>query len=169
MKYVVDANIILSGLISDSMTRRLLVDLEDDLLTPAYVHDEIGKYTEMVSEKSGLPPAEVEELIETLFKRIDVVSRPVVLESLQKAARIMRDTDPDDVVYLAAALERDAQLWSGGSSSRHPGGSSFSRRCASTPARGLLLRRRTRLETRDVDGQSGYVGTYLDASLVSFR
>ena len=112
MKYVVDANIILSGLISDSMTRRLLVELEDDLLTPAYVHDEIGKYTEMVSEKSGLPPAEVEELIETLFKRIDVVSRPVVLESLQKAARIMRDTDPDDAVYLAAALERDAQLWS---------------------------------------------------------
>jgi len=112
MKYVVDANIILSGLISDSMTRRLLVDLEDDLLTPAYVHDEIGKYTEMVSEKSGLPPAEVEELIEMLFKRIDVVSRPVVLESLQEAARIMRDTDPDDAVYLAAALERDAQLWS---------------------------------------------------------
>jgi len=112
MKYVVDANIILSGLISDSMTRRLLVELEDDLLTPAYVHDEIGKYTEMVSEKSGLSPAEVEELIEMLFKRIDVVSRPVVLESLQEAARIMRDTDPDDAVYLAAALERDAQLWS---------------------------------------------------------
>ena len=112
MKYVVDANIILSALISDSMTRRLLVELEDDLLTPAYVHDEIGKYTEMVSEKSGLSPAEVDELIEMLFKRIDVVPRPVVLESLQEAARIMRDTDPDDAVYLAAALERDAQLWS---------------------------------------------------------
>ena len=24
----------------------------------------------------------------------------------------MRDTDPDDAVYLAAALERDAHLWS---------------------------------------------------------
>jgi Predicted nucleotide-binding protein len=66
----------------------------------------------MVSEKSNLTPAEVEELIELLFKRIDVVPRPVVLESLQEAARIMRDTDPDDAVYLAAALERDAQLWS---------------------------------------------------------
>jgi predicted nucleic acid-binding protein len=112
MKYVVDANIILSALISDSMTRRLLVELEDDLLTPAYVHDEIGKYTEMVSEKSGLSPAEVEDLIEILFKRIDVVPRSEVLESFQEAARIMRDTDPDDAVYLAAALERDAQLWS---------------------------------------------------------
>ena len=112
MRYVIDANIILSGLISDSMTRRLLVELEDSFLTPAYVHDEIGTYTGMVSEKSGLSSAEVEELIKMLFKRIDVVPRPVVLESLQEAARIMRDTDPDDVVYLAAALERDAHLWS---------------------------------------------------------
>jgi|AntRauMinimDraft_3_1070383.scaffolds.fasta_scaffold03070_3 predicted nucleic acid-binding protein len=112
MKYVVDANIILSGLISDSMTRRLLVELEDDLLTPAYVHDEIGKYTEMVSEKSGLTPVEVDDLIEILFKRIDIVPRSEVLDSLQETARIMRDTDPDDTVYLAAAIERDAQLWS---------------------------------------------------------
>jgi predicted nucleic acid-binding protein len=66
----------------------------------------------MVSEKSGLSPAEVEDLIGILFKRIDVVPRSVVLESLQEAARIMRDTDPDDAVYLAVALERDAQLWS---------------------------------------------------------
>jgi len=112
MKYVVDANIILSALISDSMTRRLLVELEDDLLTPAYVHDEIGKYTGMVSEKSGLAQTEVEDLIEILFKRIDVVPRSEVLGSLQETARIMRDVDPDDAVYLAAALERDAQLWS---------------------------------------------------------
>ena len=112
MRYVIDANIILSGLISDSMTRRLLVELEDSFLTPAYVHDEIGTYTEMVSEKSGLSSAEVEELIKILFKRIDVVPRPVVLESLREAARIMRDIDPDDAVYLAAALERDAHLWS---------------------------------------------------------
>ena len=112
MKYVVDANIILSGLIADSMTRRLLVELEDGLLTPAYVYDEIRAHTEMVSEKSGLTPAAVEELIELLFERIDIVPRPVVLESLQEAARIMRNTDPDDAVYLAAAIERDAHLWS---------------------------------------------------------
>ena len=112
MRYVIDANVILSRLISDSMTRRLLVELEDSFLTPAYVHDEIETYTEMVSEKSGLSSAEVEELIKILFKRIDVVPRSVVLESLQEAARIMRDTDPDDAVYLAAALERDAHLWS---------------------------------------------------------
>ena len=112
MTFVVDANIILSALISDSTTRRLLVELDDDLLTPVYVHDEIENYTDMVSEKAGLTPAEVEDLIEILFKRIEVVPRSEVLGSLQKAARIMRGIDPDDAVYLAAALVRAAQIWS---------------------------------------------------------
>jgi predicted nucleic acid-binding protein len=94
------------------MTRRLLVELEDGLFTPAYVHDEIETYTEIVSEKAGFSQAAVDELIELLFERIDVVPRPVVLESLQEAARIMRDTDPDDAVYLAAGIERNAHLWS---------------------------------------------------------
>lgn len=112
MRIVVDANIILSGLIADSMTRRLLVELEKDLLTPAYVHDEIGNYTDLVVEKSGLTPAAVEDLIEILFKRIEVVPRSEVLVSLQEAARIMRDVDPDDALYLATALERDGRIWS---------------------------------------------------------
>ena len=104
MTFVVDANIILSALISDSTTRRLLVDLDDDLLTPAYVHDEIENYTDMVSEKAGLTLVEVGDLIEILFKRIEVVPRSEVLNSLQKAARIMRDVDPDDAVYLNEVL-----------------------------------------------------------------
>lgn len=112
MRFVVDANIVLSGLIADSTTRTLLVEIEHDLLTPAYVYEEIDKYTDLVVEKSGLSPAEVEDLIEILFKRIEVVPRSEVLVSLQEAARIMRDVDPDDALYLATALERDAQIWS---------------------------------------------------------
>jgi predicted nucleic acid-binding protein len=112
VRYVVDANIVLSGLIADSMTRRLLVELDDDLLTPAYVHDEIENYTDTVVQKSGLMPAEVQDLVRILFKRIEVVQRTAILPSLQAAARVMRDVDPDDAVYLATALECDAQIWS---------------------------------------------------------
>lgn len=112
MRYVVDANIILSGLIANSTTRTLLVEIEPELLTPAYVHEEIGKYTGLVVEKSGLEVDDVEELIQTLFKRIDIVPRAEILGSLQKAARAMRDVDPDDALYLAVAIERDAVIWS---------------------------------------------------------
>jgi len=64
MRIVVDANIIISGLIRDSATRRLLIEIEPDLLTPAYVHDEIDTHIETVMEKSGLEEPEVEQLIQ---------------------------------------------------------------------------------------------------------
>jgi len=111
MRIVVDANIIISGLIRDSTTRRLLVEIEPNLLTPAYVHDEIDKHVETVMEKSGLNEPEVEQLIQTLFKRIEVIPRAEITGLFQEAARGMRDQDPDDAMYVAAALERDAALW----------------------------------------------------------
>jgi predicted nucleic acid-binding protein len=112
MRFVVDANVVISGLISDSATRRLLIEIEPNLLTPAYVYDEVDKHTEMVMEKSGLEEHEVEQLIHTLFKRIEVIPRAEITGSMQEAARAMRDADPDDAMYVAAALERDAALWS---------------------------------------------------------
>jgi len=45
------------------MTRCLLVEPENDLLTPAYVHGKLEKCQEMVSEKSSLTLTEVEDLI----------------------------------------------------------------------------------------------------------
>ena len=112
MRIVVDANIIISGLIRDSATRRLLIEIEPDLLTPAYVHDEIDTHIETVIEKSGLKEPEVEQLIQTLFKRIAVIPRAEITGSFQEAARAMRNQDPDDAMYVAAARERDAVLWS---------------------------------------------------------
>jgi predicted nucleic acid-binding protein len=44
MKLVIDANVVISALIADSKTRELIVTLEPDLLTPAFVYDEIENY-----------------------------------------------------------------------------------------------------------------------------
>jgi len=54
MRLVVDANVIISGLIRDSGTRRLLVEIEPALFTPAYVREEVDKHVETVMKKSGL-------------------------------------------------------------------------------------------------------------------
>ena len=48
-----------SALIADSKTRELIVTLEEpDLLTPAFVHDEIENYQDLIVEKSGMEPDE---------------------------------------------------------------------------------------------------------------
>jgi predicted nucleic acid-binding protein len=73
MKLVIDANVVISALIADSKTRELIVTLEPDLLTPAFVHDEIENYEELIVEKSGMGPDRVAQFINLLFQYIEVI------------------------------------------------------------------------------------------------
>ena len=112
MRLVVDANILLSALIADSTTRKLIVAGSDTLLAPAYIHEEVGRYVSVVVEKTGEDHETVSELAERLFVHITVVPHETVLDSLHEAARVMREIDPNDALYLATALERDTTIWS---------------------------------------------------------
>ena len=56
MKLVIDVNVVISALIADSKTRELIVTLDPDLLTPAFVHDEIGDYEDLIAERFGMTP-----------------------------------------------------------------------------------------------------------------
>jgi predicted nucleic acid-binding protein len=73
MKLVIDANVVISALIADSKTRELIVTLEPGLLTPAFVHDEIENYEDLIVEKSEMEPDRVAQFIDLLFQYIDVV------------------------------------------------------------------------------------------------
>ena len=53
MKQVIDANVVISALIADSKTRELVVTIEPDLLTPAFVYDEIENHEFLIVEKPG--------------------------------------------------------------------------------------------------------------------
>lgn len=112
MKLVVDANVVISALIADSKTRKLLVTLEPDLLTPGVVHDEIENYTELIAEKSGMRPDRVEQFIDLLFQYIEVVPAREFHPSIEAAEAAIGETDPDDVLYVACALATDAAIWS---------------------------------------------------------
>ena len=112
MKLVIDANVVIFALIADSKTRELIVTLEPDLLTPAFVHDEIGNYQDLIVEKSGMEPDRVAQFIELLFQYIDVVPATDFYPAIETADTAIGDTDPDDVLYLACAIACDAAIWS---------------------------------------------------------
>ena len=112
MKLVIDANVVISALIADSKTRELIVTLEPDLLTPAFVHDEIENYEDLIVEKSGMKPTRVAQFIDLLFQYIDVVPGREFYPAIESADRAIGDTDPDDVLYLACAIACDAAIWS---------------------------------------------------------
>ncbi|MFB6082187.1 MAG: PIN domain-containing protein [Halanaeroarchaeum sp.] len=112
MKLVIDANVVISALISDSKTRELIVTLEPDLLTPGYVYDEIENYEELIVEKSGMEPDRVSQFIDLLFQYIEVVPADDFYPAIERADEAIRDTDPDDVLYFACAIACEAAIWS---------------------------------------------------------
>ena len=112
MKLVIDANVVISALIANSKTRELIVTLEPDLLTPAFVHDEIGNYEDLIVEKSGMSPDRVAQFIDLLFQYIEVVPASKFYPAIESADDAIGDTDPDDVLYLACAVASDAAIWS---------------------------------------------------------
>ena len=112
MKLVIDANVVISALIADSKTRELIVTLDPDLLTPAFVHDEIENYEDLIVEKSGMKPDRVTQFIKLLFQYIDVVPASEFYPAIESADEAIGDTDPDDVLYLACAIACDAAIWS---------------------------------------------------------
>ena len=112
MKLVIDANVVISALIADSKTRELIVTLEPDLLTPAFVHDEIKNYEGLIAEKSGMEPDRVTQFMDLLFQYIEVVPAEDFYQAIERAKGAIGDTDPDDVLYLACAIANDAAIWS---------------------------------------------------------
>ena len=112
MKLVIDANVVISALIADSKTRELIVTLEPDLLTPAFVYDEIENYEALIVEKSGMEPDRVEQFTDLLFQYIEVIPADDFYPAIDTADEAIGDTDPDDVLYLACAIACDAAIWS---------------------------------------------------------
>ncbi|MFC3957791.1 PIN domain-containing protein [Halovivax cerinus] len=112
MRLVVDANVVISALIADSKTRELLVTIESSLLTPAFVRTEVANYEALIVEKSGMKPGRVEQFIDLLFQYIDVVSVDEFYPAIEPARAAIGDVDPDDVLYLACAVDQEAAIWS---------------------------------------------------------
>ncbi|MFB6283629.1 MAG: PIN domain-containing protein [Halobacteria archaeon] len=109
---MVDTNVVLSALISDSTTREVIKNLDHDIFSPVYLQKEIKKHRELVQEKSGISEKETKILIEKIFRYINFIPESEVKEYREPAKEAIEDTDPDDVLFVATALAVDGAVWS---------------------------------------------------------
>lgn len=113
MKIIVDVNAILSALIRDSTTRKIILNSEFDFYFPEPSLHKIRKYNNYVLEKSGLTEGEYNKIMATLFKYIQLVPTEEVEKNWDEAKKIMEQIDPEDVVFIATALSiSDSVIWS---------------------------------------------------------
>ena len=108
MRLVIDANILMSMLISGSKRSVLLDKVE--LFAPEFLLGEIWKHEKEIQEKSKLSLEDFRLALEILVSKIHFI--PFVEFSLfiQKAADAC--PDPDDVEYFAVAIAFSCPLWS---------------------------------------------------------
>lgn len=67
----------------------------------------------MILKKSGLNEKDYDDLLERLLKYITLISSGQIMLKLEEAEKEIGERDPDDVVFLAAALSlKNSVIWS---------------------------------------------------------
>src|SRR3989338_1005062 len=113
MKIILDVNVILSALIRDSTTRKIILNSQFDFYFPEPSLHKIRKYKSYILEKSGLSEEGYHKIIATLFKYIKLVTTEEINKNWDEAKKIMEHIDKEDVVFIATALSiEDSVIWS---------------------------------------------------------
>lgn len=112
MSFVVDTNILISSLLVDSVTRKLIFEVDEKLYSPDFLEIELDNHKDMIREKSGLNPIELDSLLTLLMQNIIVVPKEIYDKNMSKADEILGGVDKKDVPFIAVALEKGAVIWS---------------------------------------------------------
>lgn len=113
MILVVDTNEIISALIRDFSSRRVLLSPRFFFYTPDFTLDEINKYIPLITRKSSLPRRHVLLLINDLLQRVQIIEFDKYRNKYAEAEKIIGEVDPDDVPFIALALSiSNDGIWS---------------------------------------------------------
>lgn len=112
MRLVVDANILFAALIRNSITRHMLLLLEHELYAPEYLIDEINEHINEVEMKTGLPKKEIRNLLDALVTNAKITLVPTTKFKSKLFDAETLSSDPDDLPYLALALQLSCPIWS---------------------------------------------------------
>lgn len=111
MELVVDANVIISSLISSSgKTAEMLFSDKLKLYAPEYLLEEIVKYRKYILEKSGLSLEEMNMLLSLISSNIEFISFSDFGKFIKQASEIC--PDENDTEYFALALKLNCSIWS---------------------------------------------------------
>lgn len=113
MKCIIDTNILISALIKDSSTRKIICTKNWEFYYPEVSFHEVRKYKDLVLKKSGMNNKDYQEMIDKLLTKIILVPDENILPHIKESKKELIEIDPDDVVFLACGLaETDSIIWS---------------------------------------------------------
>ena len=112
MKVILDTNILISALIKDSITRKIIFESGLNFYYPEVSLNELHKHTNLILKKSNMGKEDLDLLLNRLFNYIRLIPKHRIVNCLNEANTLLRHIDSDDVVFIAAALISNAAIWS---------------------------------------------------------
>jgi predicted nucleic acid-binding protein len=110
MILIIDANLLFSALIKNSLTADLIFHDDVILSTPEFIVTEFLKYEDILLKKMHRTREEYIQIMHMLKDAITVVPMEEYSKFLEEAERI--SPDPKDTLYLALAMKLKCPLWS---------------------------------------------------------
>lgn len=110
MDLVLDANILFSGLLKNSLTAELLFHEHLKLYAPEFILEEFFKYEFLIETKMKRSHGEFVQIMHALKEVISVVPQEEYSELFEKAKRV--SPDEKDFLYFALALKLGCAIWS---------------------------------------------------------
>lgn len=111
MELVVDSNIIISAMISDSRTREILLNSSHRFYAPEFLKSEILKYEDLIIKKSGMEKRKFETLLNLLLEEVEILPIESYNHKIEKAEKLIGDEDIKDTPFLAVALAKECKIW----------------------------------------------------------
>ncbi len=111
MKLVVDTNIVISSIIRDATTRRLLFHPALELYAPAYIFEELQRNKLEIMQKADITLEEFENFLRIVGKVINIIPKEAYLEYLGEVHRVINYA-PDEPFAAVAIAIGDCGIWS---------------------------------------------------------
>ena len=117
MKFIVDANIVFSGILNtNGKIGDLLINSKQyfTFIAPDFLRNEIRNHYRKLIKISGLTMEEVQEAEFQIYKDIVFISEEQISVSQWTAAEtLVADVDPKDTHYVAYSKHFRCKIWSG--------------------------------------------------------
>jgi len=111
MNIIIDSNELFSALIKDSITRKIILEYASFFLFPSFIFEEMQKHKTELLKKSRMSGEDFSKLLQLILKNI--VPNEVLIPYRKEAFEIVKNIDPDDVLFVACALAyHNSIIWS---------------------------------------------------------
>ena len=104
MKVVIDTNVLMAALISDSVVRRLLASRKIMFYLPEFALEEVEKYKNELKGKAGYSEDDFQQLKTLLLENIAIAPKDMVKKHMKEAINVMVNIDKKDSPFIACAI-----------------------------------------------------------------